>query len=77
MRGLISRTAARSPSIATSSSSPLTVLPNNCPVGIECSCMRKLYSPSAGKVCITAMPPRVPNGAPSTCCICEPVRGTL
>ena len=53
MRGLISSTATRSPSIDTSSSSPRTVLPNSWPVGIECSCMRKLYSPSAGNVCIT------------------------
>ncbi len=77
MRGLISSTATRSPSIDTSISSPRTVLPNNWPVGIECSCMRKTYSPSAGKVCITEMPPRVPNGAPSTCRICDAVRGTL
>ena len=40
MRGLISSTATRSPSIDTSSSSPRTVLPNSWPVGIECNCMR-------------------------------------
>ena len=47
------------------------------PVGIECSIIRKVYSPSAGKLCTTEMPPRVPNGAPSTCESCEAMRGIL
>jgi hypothetical protein len=29
------------------------------------------------KMCTTDVPPRVPNGAPSTCSVCDAVRGTL
>ena len=38
----------------------------------EVNTSEKVYSPSAGNVCSTTIPPRVPNGAPSTwshgCC---------
>ena len=32
---------------------------------------RNVYSPSAGNVCTTEMPPRVPHGVPSMCFICD------
>ena len=32
----------------------------------EVKTSEKVYSPSAGKVWSTTIPPRVPNGAPST-----------
>ena len=34
----------------------------------------KLYSPSAGKLKVSEIPPRVPKGAPGTCRSCEAVR---
>ena len=77
MRGLISISATRWPLTETSICSPRTVLPYSWPVGIECSIIRKVYSPSAGKLCTTEMPPRVPNGAPSTCASCDAMRGIL
>ncbi len=36
-----------------------------------------VYSPSAGKMWVTTMPPRVPIGAPAICRICDMVRPTL
>ena len=77
IRVLMSSTATRSPLIETSICSPGKLLPNSWPVGIECSIIRNVYSPSAGKMCVTATPPRVPNGAPSTCRIWFAVRGIL
>jgi hypothetical protein len=76
---LISITAARCPFSETSICSPrdALALPYSCPVGIECSIMRNVYSPSAGKLWTTEMPPRVPKGAPSTCASCAAIRGTL
>ena len=50
IRGLMSRSAFRSPLIDTSSCSLRAVLPYSCPVGIECSIIRNVYSPSAGKL---------------------------
>jgi hypothetical protein len=55
----------------------LATLPNSSPTGVPWSMMRNVYSPSAGKVCTTEMPPRVPHGVPSMWCICDWVRGTL
>ena len=77
IRVLMSMSATRPPLTETSICSPGTLLPNSCPVGMECSIMRNVYSPSAGKMCDTEMPPRVPNGAPSTWRIWFAVRGTL
>ena len=47
----MSSSATRTPLIDTSICSPGTLLPNSCPVGIECSIIRNVYSPSAGKMC--------------------------
>ncbi len=77
IRGSISRTATRAPSIETSSCSPVAVPPNSTPQALPWRSIRKTYSPSAGNVCSTEMPPRVPSGAPSTRRIWDAVFATL
>ena len=68
--------AARSPSIATSIWMSRTVRPKSNPAGSPWRSSWNLYLPSAGKLCVTTVPPRVPNGAPSTRSFCDCVRGT-
>ena len=68
--------AARSPSIAISIWMSRTVRPKSSPAGSPCSSTWNLYLPSAGKICVTTVPPRVPNGAPSTRPFCDCVLGT-
>ena len=53
MRGLMSSSATRSPLTEISICSPRVVLPYSCPVGMLWNIMRKVYSPSAGKMCTT------------------------
>ena len=78
-----SSTPTRSPSTEISSCSgawsvfrALRPLPTSVPVVSWWNETRKTYSPSAGKLCSTLMPPRVPYGAPSTRWVCEAQRET-
>ena len=52
------------------------VRPNSSPCGSPCSNIWKRYWPSARKLSVTTVPPRVPNGAPGTRSYCDWVRGT-
>ena len=74
----ISITETRSPftEISTFSSNGEPA-PYSWPVGDACINTVNTYSPSAGKLCTTDKPPRVPTGVPSTCAICEARRGNL
>ena len=67
--------ATRAPSIETSICSVPKVRPKTSPSTALYGMMWKTYLPSAGKLCITESPPRVPIGAPSTCSFCDCTRG--
>ena len=68
MRGLMSMSASRSPLTDTSICSPRVGAAVELPGRDRCAASSgSVYSPSAGKLCTTEMPPRVPIGAPSTC----------
>ena len=71
----IPRRATRVPSIETSICSVPKVLPNTSPSTAAYGMMWNTYIPSAGKLCITERPPRVPIGAPSTRSFCDCTRG--
>src|SRR5262245_41611118 len=77
MNRSMSSTATRSPSIEISIFSPRALPPANAPVVSWKKNTLNTYAASAGKVCITDVPPRVPKGAPSTCSVCDDVRGTV
>ena len=73
-----SSTAIRSPFTEISIfSSNGAAEPNSWPVGIACNVIVNTYSPSAGNVCVTDVPPRVPAGAPSTGSTCDAKRAIL
>ena len=74
--GSMASSARRSPSIEISICSSVDGAPNRNPQALPWRSTRNTYSPSAGKVCTTDRPPRVPNGAPSTRCSCDAVFGT-
>ena len=63
--GSMSSNAFRSPSMEISICSPLAVPPETPPRGRMLEPNPEDYSPSAGKLCTTEIPPRVPYGAPS------------
>src|SRR5262249_12435991 len=67
MLGLMSSSAALSPLMETSTCSFVLRLPINPPLVAAWNFTVKTYSPSAGKLCTTDTPPRVPIGPPSTC----------